>query len=261
MNEQHNTGGNLVDTTDCLEAIDVFKGWKNFFFLIVILSLLALQASFWLVNTGFVKTCEEQPPSPIFTKVAGELEQPALIAAGEEEQKPKPDDEIATAAKELVAEANIMPEPAKAVEAAKPARQRFKLNLTYLNWIIRFCNFVLIMAATLYCLTILFSLKISLQGRLGGIKHISKAFFLSLIVLVLLLPWQVVFEGILAGVIYTPQELLNATSAAAEGSIFIKALLYARFTGYWLLVLLILMFAQFRSRRWTMAILRRLEVI
>jgi hypothetical protein len=36
---------------------------------------------------------------------------------------------------------------------------------------------------------------------------------------------------------------------------------YLRFTGYWLLVLLLLLAAQIRSMRWAKATLRRLEVV
>ncbi len=291
MNDLRNNAGNLVDTTDCLEAIDVFKGWKNFLFLIVILSLVVLQGAFWLVNTGFVKTCEEASAAPVVTEAVEEVEQeisPAVVeeveqsvvaAAAEEVETVLPEDAIEAAAKELVAEANIAPESVKVVETteaeepaeavdvvesekpAETARAPFKLDAIYLNWIIRFCNFAVIIAATLYCLTMIFSLKISLQGRLGGIKHISKAFFLSLTALVLLLPWQLVFDGILAGVMYTPQQLLDANVTAAEGTILAKIFLYLRFTGYWLLLVFILIVSQLRSRRWTKAILKRLEVI
>ena len=51
-----NHGGNdLLDTTDCLEAVGVFRGWKNFLFLVVLLCLLLLQASFYLVDRGYIR--------------------------------------------------------------------------------------------------------------------------------------------------------------------------------------------------------------
>ncbi len=130
---------------------------------------------------------------------------------------------------------------------------------------IHFFNFILIPAAVLYCLTMLFCLKVSLLGRLGGINHISRAFFLSLTMLVLLLPWQKFFDGIFLGAMYVPEELLSRCDAlcASEGGckIFCTILYYLRFTGYWLLVTLLLLFAQYRSIRWANTILRRLEII
>ena len=55
MNEESNKPTNLLDTTDCLEAVGVFRGWKNFLFLVILLCLLLLQACFWLVDSGIAK--------------------------------------------------------------------------------------------------------------------------------------------------------------------------------------------------------------
>ena len=69
----------LLDTTDCLEAVGVFKGWKNLLFLILVVCLLLLQAGFFLVDRGFVKidgvTYVEEP------EVQPEPEAPAESAA------------------------------------------------------------------------------------------------------------------------------------------------------------------------------------
>ena len=56
MDDNQDRTNNLIDTTDCLEAVGVFKGWKNFLFIIIILSLLLLQVSFWLVDTKVITT-------------------------------------------------------------------------------------------------------------------------------------------------------------------------------------------------------------
>ena len=223
----------------------------------MILCLLLLQISFWLVSTGYVETCEE-------TK--GES---AVVAAGDTKQT----DEVA---KEASEETNKIGEAAKKVAAGpketaeavsqEPQEQqpqtktRFEITFKQLAWLIRFLNFVLIPAAVVYCLTMLFILKVSLSGRLGGINHIARAFFLSLFMLVLLLPWQRFFSGIVFGAIYTPGELLTSCTVEMR-SIFGTAFHYYRFTGHWLLVLLLLIFSQLRSIRWAKAILRRLEII
>jgi hypothetical protein len=55
MNDQIGPSS-LLDTTDSLEAVSVFRGWKNLMFLIVFLCLLLTQSGFWLVNTGLVDT-------------------------------------------------------------------------------------------------------------------------------------------------------------------------------------------------------------
>jgi len=238
MNENQAKPNNLVDTTDCLEAVNVFKGWKNFFFIIVILCLLLLQGSFWLVNTGYVKTGDDaKNDSP---------------AVGTEDTK-----EIKEAAEKVTGEPN---QPTEAV-SEQPKSPLFEITFERLAGLIRFFNFVLILTAVLYCLTMLFSLKVSLLGRLGGINHIARAFFLSLVFVVLVLPWQRFFAGVVIGAMYTPDELLSRCTAAKDYHIFDTTLHYLRFTGYWLLVLLLLIFSQLSSGRWAKAILRRLEVI
>ncbi len=243
MNENQAKPNNLLDTTDCLEAVGVFRGWKNLLFVIAVLCLLLLQASFWLVNLDYVET-EKETKSDSSAVVAEDTEQ------------------ISEAAKQVAAEPN---KPAEAVPQPPQKQQTglhpFAITFERLAGLIRFFNFVLILTAMLYCLTMLFSLKVSLLGRLGGINHICRAFFLSLAFLVLLLPWQRFFAGVVVGAIYTPGELVRWYTLETTGGIFGITFFYLRFTGYWLVVLLLLIFSQFRSARWARAILRRLEVI
>ena len=234
MNENQAGPSNLLDTTDCLEAIGVFRGWKNFFFIIVVLCLLLLQICFWVVNTGHI-TAKECPGS-----------EAAVVGGGLSE-------DVGEAAKKVAAEQS---EPAE----AEMEDSLFGITFKHLAMGIRVVNAILILTGLLYCLTILLSLKVSLVGRLGGMNHISRAFFLSLVMLILLLPWQRIFAGMVLGAIYTPCELVKWNSAETS-SIFDIILYYLRFCGYWLLILLLLIFSQLRSGRWTKSILRRLEVI
>ncbi len=55
MGQEQSRMSNLVDTTDCLEAVSAIKFWKNFLFLIILLSLLLVQGSFWVMNLHLVK--------------------------------------------------------------------------------------------------------------------------------------------------------------------------------------------------------------
>lgn len=237
MNENQTGPNSLLDTTDCLEAVGVFRGWKNFFFIIIVLCLLVLQICFWAVNTGYIPA-KECPGNKAQSNEA------VVVFLGEKvEDVNEP------------AEAEIQ-EP----QQSTPAGTLFGITFKHLAMVIRIVNAVLVLTGTLYCLTTLFALKISLVGRLGGINHICRAFFLSLIMLVLLLPWQRVFGGVVLGAIYTPCELMEWCSAESS-DIFCIVLRYLRFTGYWLVILLLLIFSQLRSGRWTKTILRRLEVI
>lgn len=326
MNESQASPNNLLDTTDCLEAVGVFKGWKNFLFVIVTLSLLLLQASFLLVDTGCIKIDDQavrsepavtgdvtdldeghvelisedvqeiiepvqelavEPNEPVEAVVPEEVAEPEEIAEPEEAVDPEEIEVPEEAAEpeeiavpEEVTETEEAVEPNEAAEPNQPAEPISKaaehklqraiawppmeflsgITFEYLSWVIRIVNAVLILTATLYCLSMLFSLKVSMLGRLGGINHISRAFFLSLLMLVLLLPWQRIFGGMVPGAIYTPEELVKWSSAEAT-DIFDTVIYYLRFSGYWLLVFLLLILSQIRSIRWGKAILRRLEII
>ena len=235
MDENQGKENILVDTTDCLEAIGVFRGWKNGLFIILICGLLLLQISFWVVKFDLV---------PVGSDAS------APDAAGPEQIKMTAD--------------TVTTDPNQPVKVEIVPTQKssfFDFTFERLASLIRFFNFVLIPAAILYCLTMLFSLKVSLLGRLGGINHIARAFFLSLAFAVFLLPWQRFFGGVFLGAMYSPGELQSACAEARDYNIFATILHYLRFTGYWLVVVLLLVFAQLRSGRWAKATLRRLEVI
>jgi len=278
MNEIQSGSKDLLDTTDCLEAVGVFKGWKNFFFVIMVLCLLLLQASFWVVDRGGISSAGEADSQDAAGNI---LEQGATQA-----EQPTGMDAVDPNVRE--------PEPPKAIEPNQPLEQEqenqseadpndvsgfssfdsriqhavawpsgsFLSGITFekVAWLIRFVNAVLILSATLYCLTLLFSLKVSMHGRLGGINHIGRAFFLSLILLVLLLPWQSLFGRFVTGAIYSPDELAQWSSKEAE-DIFDLVFYYLRFSGFGALIFLLLIFSQIRSIRWAKAILRRLEII
>ena len=290
MNENQAGPNNLLDTTDCLEAVGVFKGWKNFLFVIILLCLLLLQASFWLVDTGYIEIDQQAlgAEPAVMSDVAGADEENAEPVKEEVEEIAEPVPEsmaeegkaVEEAQPEEMDEPEETAEPNEADEPNQPPEEiskamghnlhlalawpptDFLSSITFenLSWVVRIANAVLILTASLYCLSMLFSLKISMLGRLGGINHISRAFFLSLLMLILLLPWQRIFGSMVPGAIFTPEELVEWTSTE-PGDVLDRVIYYLRFSGYWLLILLLLILSQIRSVRWGKAILRRLEII
>ncbi|MDD5459419.1 MAG: hypothetical protein PHF37_08520 [Phycisphaerae bacterium] len=239
----------LVDTTDCLEAVSVFQWWKNILFAVLLLVLACSQGLFWANTVGIITT--EEVTAVRLTAVAAE----SGTAGADKDIK------IEQAAKEAVAAdsnaaASAEPSPVltakrRLVVSAKPAHLAFVIN---------FLNFILVPSAVLYCLTLIFSLKVSLVGRLGGINHIARAFFRSLLMVVVLMPWQKFLPGVFAGAIYTPAELADWMTKM-EGGFSCIVWAYLRFTGLWAIAVLLLIFAQLRSARWSRNILKRLEVI
>ena len=193
--------------SDCLKAASVFRRWKNLLFMVMLLSLLLNQASFWLVSTGKVEITENTS-----TEVPAE-------------------------------------------ESSNPMLYGYDVTFEHLTSVMRITSIVLVLTAMLYCLIMYFGLGISFKGGLGGLGHICGALFMSLIIFVLLLPWQEFFGPIAMGATFTPNELVSWCTTDISDTFGI-VLFYLRFTGYWTLVLLLLLLAQLRSFRWARAILR-----
>ena len=151
-------------------------------------------------------------------------------------------------------------EDAEDVEKINPL-SLFRISCSFAVGLVAICNFIIVVSAILYCLSLLMCLKISLAGRLGGINHITRAFFVSLFLLVIIIPWQVVLPKVLIGTIWLPGELLCGAWAKADNSIFWKVLFYLRFCALPFATVWFLLWAQIRSGKWTRATLRRLGVV
>jgi hypothetical protein len=251
----------LLDTTDSLEAIDAIRWMKNFLFVIIILCLLTSGAVFCLERLDHIDrtdctTCGTCP--------TGSCDSVCNAAS----QTPAVDTEKIRAAAQAVA-TNTQPVEIKVTPAdpnAKtprplPAFLQYKPRCLAVAVVLKISNFIFVLTATMYCLTLLMGLKISLTGRLGGISHISRAFFISLFALVVSLPWQTLLPGVIMGTIFTPCELLCQWHTAVQNSTFWLVICYLRFAGLWLAALILFTWAQLRSAKWSRFTLRRLGLV
>lgn len=285
MNDNQSKQENLLDTTECLEAVGVFRGWKNLFFIIVLICMLFLQAIFWVIDLNLIgygrQTDKNAKAAKAPLLAAVDEQNPAAETNDIKVKMPEQTKEIQKAVEKVVTEetssrpAANQTEPApKVTKEEKPLQEKGEkkkgeaklipdIKSSCINWLILLANFVLILSAALYCLSFLFSLLLSLVGRLGGVNHITRAFFLSLILLILLLPWQNLFSSAVKGIIYTPEELTCWMKWYKCGSCSLSSavLYYLRFSGYWLLGFVLLILSMVRSSNWTKATLRRMEVM
>jgi len=234
MNDDPVRATEVVDTTDCFEVVSVFRVWRNVFFSVAVACLVLVQSIFWLVDTGVIG-----PPTQ--TKLT----------------KPGTIQDQATPAVTLPLDDNS---PTSGADRPLVKCRLRGISCEDVGRLIQMANGVLLLAAMLYWLTQLFTLAISIIGRLGGMNHICRAFFLSLIVLVLLIPWQHVLDSILLGATFSAQELANGFATNTAG-LYDRAAYYLRFSGYPLAVLTLLILAHLRSVRWARAIFRRMEII
>jgi len=131
------------------------------------------------------------------------------------------------------------------------------LRSANLAWLVDLCNAMTLFGSILYLFCTAATLGISIVGRLGGIKHISKAFFHSLVVAVLLVPWQDILGPMVAGAIFSLDEICKAMTTGPTSNY----MHYLRFSVYPLALLTLLAIAQWHGRRWTKVVLQRLEIL
>ncbi|MEN6577721.1 MAG: hypothetical protein ABFD90_15365 [Phycisphaerales bacterium] len=226
MNDIPVNPNNMVETSDSLEAVGVFRAWKSVFFVIVLICLVLIQATFWAVDMHLVETPGEVQPAAT---------DPAVAPAETSQAKPAGEGFMG----------GVLG----------------KFDFEMLARVTGVANGVLIVAGVLFALTVFFCLTVSLVGRLGGINHISRAFILALIMAALIIPWQKLFGSNVVGVAYGSDELLRWLDAKDAAGLPNVIFYYLRFCGLWLVVLLLLIMTQVRSLRWSKSIIRRLEII
>ncbi|MEJ5260189.1 MAG: hypothetical protein WHS88_08380 [Anaerohalosphaeraceae bacterium] len=273
--EDHQTAHDMIDVTDCLEARDAFRGMKNFCFWVMLICLLLLQGLFWLQRSGGIiekgelqesaaailsekSEPETAVPPASSDPPASDASEPGTIIVNRE----KPIEPIVQAAQEVVQE--IQASPAAETKKYKLPNIQwppFHLSRRHASILIGGLNAALLFAAVLYCLVLVFILKVSLVSRLGGISHISRAFFVSLFLLVLLFPWQCVVPGVLLGTIYLPEELLDSCPPGAEETTLQQVLSYIRFVGLWIPAFWLLLWSAIRSGKWYQTTQRRLGIV
>ena len=90
----------------------------------------------------------------------------------------------------------------------------------------------------LLVLALLLAVMLSLVGRLGGMAGLTSALFWSLVLLILLTPWQHIFQGRFAcGAMYSLHELIDQTRTiepawgAQDPSLLTRSTYYVRFVG------------------------------
>jgi hypothetical protein len=254
---QNNQSLNMIDTTDGFEAVTVFRSLKNLVFLIILISFLLSQLIFWLEFTGRIADGSSDSPAVAVVGLAAteptdEGELPGQDTTEVEDSGIISPDEMGKGSTKIVDHSEVSSDSQAKEDSDEPFTV---MNVWHASHLVRCANFLIVFGAMLYSLTLLVCLKVSLAGSLGGLRHISRAFFFSLVFFVLVLPWQAFYPGVLVGVVYTPGELFN--TAMGEG-LAKQVLYFGRFVIYWLVAFVILLMAQARSTKWTGATMRRL---
>jgi hypothetical protein len=234
MNQILANQGNIIETNDSLEAVNVFRRWKNVFFGLLLGCLLLTQAAFWMIDLKIIA----RPATS--KKTISSLETAAVPAAT------------------TVSEAGEA-DKAAVMSTSFVGGMLAKLDYAHIARAVELVDSILIVVGVLLVATTFFGLQVSLVGRLGGLHHISRALALALVAVVVLVPWQRLGLS-MPGVTWTPDELTRWLSAKTTDIVSI-VIFYLRFTGYWAAVVLLLLLFQARSTRWSKSIAHRLKMI
>lgn len=289
---------NMIDATDALETVSACQSMKNFLFTLIVIGLAICQIVFWMDYFGLVvrkadvstpvtnaqttglpflaattdtisaepAAVTAEPVKPIdqaideIVKTANQPHEDSGVVL-ENEADRIPADIVEKSEPVQTAEPQAVPEPAQTDEVLPPKKDLFSISCRFAAGVVTVCNFIVLAGAILYSLSLLICLKISLTGRLGGMNHITRAFFISLFLLVVLVPWQRVMPGVLIGSVWLPRELLCGGWAKINDSVLWQVMFYLRFCGLCLVALWLLLWAQIRSAKWARATLRRLGVV
>ncbi len=124
------------------------------------------------------------------------------------------------------------------------ANQTAKTFEIVLGWALPAGRFIALVLCLLLVLTLLLAVKLALHGQTGGVAGFLSAFFWSLVLLMVLIPWQQVLPGstFVSGATHNLGELLGARAeaAAADASLATVVLYYAKFLAFPALALALL---------------------
>jgi len=250
--------------SDTMEAYRVFQTARSVFFYLILLGLLILAVVFWVVDAGCINDTLTQELRPKKSEVisfngltkglmwflaeetpAASADAPASEPAEEGSKTLKitrPDD----GTERLEKRAELpMPDGDPGLAPTDHAGDLRKL----LEVLTIISTYGLAFGVVCYAIALLIGLQLMLIGRLGGMCDGAKSFFLSLVVFVLIFPWQKVVGGEISGVVFSFSDLIRRYVAKNQEVDFVQIVYYyGRFVGLWILALLLLLATQWRSR-------------
>jgi hypothetical protein len=252
----------LSSTTagDAMAAYLTFMSARSFFFWVLLVGLLVIQSAFWTVNQGFVDTMLpglEKNVSTVFVSGESSISRaPARLMFATVDEEPSIESKSPPSLD--------TPDPDRKSE---PIPQWNKEQLAHsFNRLIKIalpvCYYVMSFSAILYCLTLLGGVNLAIVGRFNGLADSSKAFFLSLVLMVLIVPWTRVFDPAIFVTLYSYRQLAEnyLTLHQHQPDLSAYVAYYARFVGLWAVSFIVLLTTYFCSRRSAKTALVEIEV-
>ncbi|MBN1764351.1 MAG: hypothetical protein JW860_03760 [Sedimentisphaerales bacterium] len=256
-----------VDVNDALEAFDSFnKARKLFFWVFLLIPMVLLQVSFWAIHCEWVTTGSSVDQTQMVSESKKTIPVPEPTPISSAHQTPVKDPvEETTTAPEPETEVTDTPEMPAALASQIVTDERLEPGLNMndcVKIVMKVSNYSLVFASVVYCLILLMGMKLALTGQMGSLTDLTKAFFLSLILVVLIVPWLEAFSRQFSVALFSYKEIITQCRLIKETNDWWDNLLYyGRFIVLWFLALLVLILAHWRSGRAAKRIKRRLTSI
>lgn len=228
----------IATAADYADAMITARKARNWLFWVLFIVLLGQLAIFFVARYSpdlLTKSSDSSAPA------AAQVDVPAVAGDGEVP---------ATQSIEIT-----LPAPAPVVDVPVASGQSSALA----DWLHYFANgtaLVGILSVAILAIVLLLIIQIMLIGRLIGVSQVTSAFIWTIVLGVLLFPWQAYlnFPGLgdtsfrLPGVLFTWSEVISQARFSAD-QLDVAVLKWARFVGFPVVALIILIIVQVKSRR------------
>lgn len=226
------TQNTIATAADYADAMITARRAKNWLFGILLLILLAQLAIFFTVAFGPEHLATHSAASSVVADAQPTGDLPTTLPAAVEA-------------------------PANG-DQQQPLSQR-SFGSRFMEWVIGCTTFIGMGAVLVMAVVLLLIVLIMLIGRLIGVSRVTSALIWSIILGVLLFPWQAFlnYPGLagtdfrIPGVLYTWSEVAQQARFGLDGSmdLMMQVLKWARFVGFPVLALLLLLMIQTKSSR------------
>lgn len=175
------------------------------------------------------------PPTPPVAKAPEKKAPPTPPPAKTPEKKAAPSAPAPAAKPEAAAKPAANPAAPAEAQARKTPPTKAEKWHDVLRWSLPAAKFLAMVCGMLLALTLLFAVGLSLIGKLGGMAGMISGFFWSLILFVMVVPWQQVLvkSELACGALYNLGDLLAARQTWAPDPHWRpQTLYYGRFVVY-----------------------------
>jgi hypothetical protein len=226
---------NIATAADYADAMMIARRAKNVLFFLLLLMLLLQLGTFFVAHSTNWILPDATTPTPSMADTVTPATPPTTM-------------------------------PATMPVSIANAKQMLPSVLRYLTALIDFLGIVLILVLAVVLMLII---KIMLVGRLIGVARVTSAFVWCVFLALLLFPWQAFLQNTdfsgdfkLPGVLFTWSELVHPTAGAKfSSSDFNQSILrWARFVGWPVIALILLLVVQAKSSRGLRAALGESEL-